>query len=389
MRAKNLTPLYTSLQCLYWMTFSGAIGLTSVYMLAVGFNSTQTGLMIALAGLAAAVLQPVIASYADSAKSIGLKKIMLCVGVLIAMLAAAMLLTAHRKAGTVIFFGLTICLMQVMTPLLNALGVGSANAGGRLNIGLARGAGSLAYAVSVSVLGALVERRGAGAVPAAIFILSAIFCVLLPAFPGDIRPQENAKQSMRISEFFRKYPSFLWILSGALLLFIGHVLVNSFAYQVALIKGGDSRETGIAMGLAAAVELPTMVFFSVLLKKRPAGHWFAVSGIFLTAKALGTLLCPGILGYYAVQIFQMGGWAMISVSSIYYINSIMAPGDTVKGQAYYGMTYTMGSVLGAVVGGWLIDAVGVGAMLTFASAVSAIGTAIVIYFVKKAKAPVS
>lgn len=384
MNSKQLTPLYTALQSLYWMGFSAAIGLTSVYTLAVGFNSTQTGLMIAAAGLIAAVLQPVVAAYADSPESMGLKKIMLAIGALVALFAGAMLLSSHSKAGTVVFFGLVICLMQVMTPLLNALGVGSVQAGGRLNIGLARGTGSLAYAVSVSVLGALVERTGAGAVPAAMVVLAAIFCGVLLLFPGDVRPQGSEKHSGSAIAFFRKYPRFAGVLAGALLLFIGHVLVNSFAYQVALVKGGDSRETGIAMGLAAAVELPTMVFFSVLLRKRPASFWFGFSGVFLTLKALGTLLCPGVWGYYAVQIFQMGGWAMISVSSIYYISRIMQPGDTVKGQAYYGMAYTMGSVLGAVAGGWLIDAVGVNAMLAFAAAMSAVGAAIVIYFVKKA-----
>ena len=136
---------------------------------------------------------------------------------------------------------------------------------------------------------------------------------------------------------------------------------------------------GFAMAAASLIELPTMFLFVYMVKKVRCDIWFRISGIFFMLKTLGTLLAPSILPFYFVQIFQMGGWALITVSSVYYVNSIMEEQDAIKGQAYITMTYTLGSVLGALIGGSLIDMAGVNAMLTFATAASAIGMVILLF----------
>lgn len=382
MKNKNLTPIYTVMQCLYWMGFSAVMGLTSVYMLKCGFSSTQTGLLIAAAGLLSTVLQPVAAAYADNPKGPGLKAITLFSVALVVLSGVGMLLFAGRAGAVLIFFGLCICLMQLLTPLLNALGVGGINSGHRVNVGFARGLASLGYAASVSVLGTVVEMRGANTVPVCIVLFLSMFFLCTVFYPRPAAAGEGKTSGGSALAFFRKYPRYCPVLVGVVMLFVSHVLVNSFAYQVAIVKGGDSRETGIAMGLAAAIEIPAMVGSSWLFRRRGAAVWFRLAGIFMTLKSLGTLLVPNVAGYYAVQIFQMGGWGLIAVSSIFYIDSIMEPGDAVKGQAYYGMAYTLGTVIGAVLGGWLIDAMGVNAMLTFATAVSAVGAAVVLYFAR-------
>ena len=56
-----------------------------------------------------------------------------------------------------------------------------------------------------------------------------------------------------------------------------------------------------------------------------------------------------------------------------------------KGQALYTMAYTLGSVLGALLGGRIIDALGVDAMLLFGTGSAIAGTAIVCRFTQKAK----
>ena len=61
-----------------------------------------------------------------------------------------------------------------------------------------------------------------------------------------------------------------------------------------------------------------------------------------------------------------------------YVNSVMEEQDAIKGQAYMTMTYTLGSVLGALIGGALIDAVGVNTTLVFATVAAAVGMMIVL-----------
>lgn len=41
----------------------------------------------------------------------------------------------------------------------------------------------------------------------------------------------------------------------------------------------------------------------------------------------------------------MFGWALINVACVYYVNGIMEPQDSIKGQAYMAMTITAGNVM--------------------------------------------
>ena len=75
----------------------------------------------------------------------------------------------------------------------------------------------------------------------------------------------------------------------------------------------------------------------------------------------------------------MLGWGLIAVSSVYYVNSVMEEQDAIKGQAYITMTYTLGSVIGALLGGALIDAAGVNAMLIFATVSAAVGMVVLLF----------
>lgn len=96
-------------------------------------------------------------------------------------------------------------------------------------------------------------------------------------------------------------------------------------------------------------------------------------------------LVVGVFYAGCITILQLLGWALIVVASVYYVNGIMEKTDAIKGQAYFTMTYTLGSVIGALVGGMFIDWRGVNAMLIFATAVSAVGMLIVFLATEKTK----
>ena len=70
-------------------------------------------------------------------------------------------------------------------------------------------------------------------------------------------------------------------------------------------------------------------------------------------------------------------------ASVYYVNALMEPEDAIKGQAYFTMAYTLGSVLGSFLGGTLIDLAGVHAMLLFSTVSAFIGALIVLIFAER------
>lgn len=136
---------------------------------------------------------------------------------------------------------------------------------------------------------------------------------------------------------------------------------------------------GTSMAIAALVELPTLFLFSFMLKKARCDFWFRICGIFFLLKSLGTLIAPNIPVFYGVQVLQMMGWGLIAAASVYYVNAIMEEQDAIKGQAYITMTYTLGSVIGSLLGGALIDSSGVNAMLIFATISATFGMLILLF----------
>ena len=285
-----------------------------------------------------------------------------------------------------------LCLYSSLTPMVNSLGMESLNQGKKLNFGIGRGMGSLSAAVIASTLGILVDRFGIRTIPVSISIGLLLFLFSLWIFPFRKVPKEH-QQNLTAAEkapgsgalyFFRKYKKFTIVLLGSIMVYVSHVLINSFAYQVIVEKGGSSTDMGIAMALAAIIELPTMFLFGYMQKKIRCDIWFRSCGIFFALKTLFSLLAPNMTVYYIIQIFQAFGWALSSVSSVYYAtNSIMEPQDVIKGQAYFTMTYTIGTVLGALLGGWLIDLAGVSAMLIFGTAAASIGAVLMLFATEK------
>ena len=83
---------------------------------------------------------------------------------------------------------------------------------------------------------------------------------------------------------------------------------------------------------------------------------------------------------------QMGGFALYTVSSVYYVNEIIPVQDAVKGQSFLGAAGTIGAVAANVLGGALLDASGVPLLLTVCTIVSAVGAAIVWCAVQTKKA---
>ena len=148
----------------------------------------------------------------------------------------------------------------------------------------------------------------------------------------DYSDKEGTRQDMHTSDL------------SLIHIFMSHSLINSFNYQIAMAKGGGSGEMGNAMTISAVSELPTMFLFGYLLKKKSSVFWFRLSGLFFVLKSIGTFLAFNIPTYYAAQPFQMFGWALLNVACVYYVDGIMEPQDSIKGQAYMAMTITAGDV---------------------------------------------
>lgn len=386
-KPKSATLHYTFIQGFYWMAYCILVSFSSVYLLDHGFLNTQIGILLSVSSVLSAIFQPFAAKKADSMKKLSLRQLT-AILIFVMVLCSLGLLVLP---GTILQGGLymiLLILLQLLMPFNYSLGMDCVNNHISLNYGIARSFGSVTYGLASTLCGILAKEYGAGILP---LILLLVVAFLLPTtltfrFSGPIEktiPREEALASEDKRPFFKRYQSFPLLLFGLALMFTSHNILMSFPYQIVQNLGGGSVEMGNLLTLQCVLEIPIMVFFAPLLRRASSRFWVRLSGVSFFLHALLIWLSPNMTFLLSVQIFEMTGYALYSVASVYYVNEVVALSDRVQGQAYFSMTNTVGIVLGSLVGGLLLDYAGVSALMAFSTLTGFLGMVILWWMLKK------
>lgn len=170
MRSQGATPRYTLMQSSYWASYCILLTFSSVYLLSKGFPNAQIGVILSLASVISALLQPVVSQIADGLKKISLYQF--SAGLIVVQLAGSILLgVLPGQVPQAVIYGVLIVVLQLILPLCNALGMDCLNRGVPLNFGVARGGGSIAYGVFSSLCGIMVLRFGEQSLPLAMLAI--------------------------------------------------------------------------------------------------------------------------------------------------------------------------------------------------------------------------
>lgn len=400
---------YGALQAGYWMAYCTIYTFAAVYLLEKGFENSQVGIVIALGNILGVIAQPLFASIADASGRLSLHKLTLLLAAAALMLRIAALVIPDLILPVAVLFIVTDALIQVLQPLVNSVSVYYVNRGVELNFGLARGLGSVSYAVVSSTLGRLVERYHSMAVLVlGIVIMGMIVAVMwsLPEFPDEDAVSGDAETGLRdkaaaVGEngavsadagkvlaagesargnFFLRYPRFFVAMVGFICLFTAHFMVNNFMIRIVEPLGGTAAQMGTAMAISAVAEIPTMFLFARIVKRIPSGSLLKISALFFTLKAAAYAVAVNMPMFYIAQTLQIGGFALCVPASVYYVNEVMEEHDKFKGQAIMAAANTLGGVMGSLLGGVFLDAVGIAWALRAGVMISALGAVILLFF---------
>lgn len=383
------TAKYAAIQGSYWPIFCSSYSFASVFLLSRNFDNAQIGIVLALANVFAVFLQPMVAVYADTTKKISLKNLTALLALAAGMLTAVRCLIPNVLSVLAVLLVLELTLLFSLQPLISALGMRMINRGIKINFGFARGLGSLSFAACSYIVGVLVERFGPEASPVVSVCCFAILIFFVYTFTKDRDTDvvkagisdsdvgsdmtEEKQKAENIIGFFKKYRRFMLLLLAVACTFTSHSMINNYFIQITNYVGGDTKDMGFAIGLAAAIELPAMVLFTYWVKKIRCSLILKSSFVFFLIKAILTLLAPNVTVLCIAQLFQFFSYAMFIPASIYYVNQIINRTDLVKGQAFVTGAITLGGVAASLLGGWLLDAYGAGNMLTVSAAATVAG----------------
>ena len=377
-KKQNFTVQYAAIQLFLWAEYGFMFSYTNQYMTErLLLTDSLAGLILGIATGLSFALQPPLTALAERT---GARRVLILSAACSAICALLTLLPLGTAAAALLFAASCVAL-QVMPSFANALGMAGIHSGYRINFGLARGIGSTWFGLGARLAALLIGWLGRQAIPlsGAVMALGVVAAALL--FPAvDSRSKDEPEQKPdSAGEFFRKNRRFAVLLVGIVLLYIGHNALSNCMFRIAQSKlpGGTANAAtdlqGTALMIAALVELPTMFLFTKMLRLLRCDLWLLVSGVFMTLRLLLTLVLPGAWGLYLAQVTQALGFAVMVVSSVYYVGTVIDRRNVVKGQTYLGAANTLGCLLAYVLGGVLIDTVGVNGMLIFCLVLSAAG----------------
>ncbi len=374
---KLLNVRYVLLHCAYWGSFCVFGAYAALFLGAKGISAGSTGVLLAATSGLTAVCQPVVAARADRGGKFSLKELTILLAA-VSFLSTLVLIFAGRGRWLIGgLFCLAFAAIQIMQPLITSIGMYYINRGENVNYGLARGIGSAAYAAASTITGVLTAAWGAGMVPVAACALGGALALLAVSFHIEMPRQETGADGVAAGGYMallRENPRFGALLVGVAALFTFHFISNTYMYQIVENVGGTSSQMGIATSIAAVCELPVMFLFTRIAKRIPVRKLLRLAGFMWFVKSVGLFFCGSVTGIYLNQILQFGAFGLYVPAGVYYSNSIMREENKVKGQAMLTIAFTIGSILGNLLGGLLIDWSGVRTMLLCGIPFTAVGT---------------
>ena len=391
---KKINMKFSAIQCTFMMSLSAILGFSVVLLQSRDFKSSEIGIILAVECMASIFSQAFLGSFADKHKNIPLKNIV--IGVLIVSFAANLLLMFIPSTfwTAVLIFTLIGMSEYSATSLINALAIQFVNIGIPINFGLARGLGSFAYAIAGLTLGKLILKFGAESILPAhgLFLLLVIASVILFNKPDKrvntdfIEEKSEEKQVDNLWIMISKNKKLLYFLISIILIFISHGMLANFLPQIIEHVGGNSGDYGTAMFLAAMSEIPTMVFFSLFMRRTTSGKLVTLSFAFFFLKSLLFFFSHSVPQIFMFQMLQILGYGLFVPASVYYVNEIVSENEKIKGQSLVTVaSMGVGITIGNLAGGFTLDQFSVPTLLIFSTICSFLGFMIILLTAGKKK----
>lgn len=395
----NINFRYILLQSSFFLGRSCIIAFLSTYLLSIGFTNGIIGTTLACASIMGIILAPFTATIADKYKKFSLKAIVSLLFVISCGLTALIWAVPHVMPNftvlpTAVLFVLLISVSNTELTLMTSLAMEHNYTGRSVNFSLARGFGSFAYAVSSLAMGFIVDDAGpAFLIPAHLFLLVITF-LLVRSFPrpegtavkkAEDKPEEDASS---LPVFIRENIRFLTVVLSLVLIYAGHVVINNFPIQLITNVGGKDSDLGIATFIAAFLELPAMALFPYILKRvGSVTKIMKFAAVMMVVKSFTMAFAPNITWVYIAQSLQFFSFAMLIPCGVYYVSRFVPRKDKVKGQSIIDLSMTICGVVCSLVGGHIIDSLGMDTLIRATAFISAAGALLMFLMIQKDNTP--
>lgn len=371
------TPFFAA----YFLYYAGYCVFSSyiiLYLTNRGYSAVLCGLVTSLTLLANLAMEPFGGYVTDTFLSTR-KYLAICIG-LIAVLCIFCTLFADNPALCMPALVLTAGLAYPFSQLMDAWVHCSLDLDPNLVYSRIRAGGSIGFSLMSIASGYYFRRFGWDTyflVQGALFLLLLPLLVKLPKVRlGNSRRQDPEGTWLSLPASFRAVAgnrSFLLCLLICTVYWFSHRPVGSYLSLLVEARSGDASVFGNICGAGAAMECLSLLVLSWMQRKKPIPLWACMSGA-LAANVLRPLclwLLPGIWPLYLGQLIQAVSFALFYSGSV---ECFTNAADSRIRSFSISMGLTVSSVAGTIsanlLGGWLCDVWGTGALILLSFVVS-------------------
>ena len=384
MNEKNENIKYRFLLGTHTMMFCVGFGYATSYLQNLNVPDGTIGIAISAFSLLGALFQFILGRVADKSRRWNFKNLLIILASV--QLVSSLILpfiTSFSVLSTV-FFGSILIITYSMLPLLNSVSFFYAARNLKVDFGIARGIGSTAYGIISIILGKAVTMFGTGCIPffaAAVSFALLTESLLLPS-PAGYVPYNGKKRTGTKSDVTKqkpllfRYPAFTLMLFGVTIVMVFHNMNITYLVRIIEKTGGNSTSLGIALGISAVMEIPSLFFYGKISKLASSKILLLISCVMFMLKSLLFCLAGNVTAVYLIQGLSIGAFGLMAAAKVYYAHDTFEEKDIVTGQALVSMTEAVGMVMGSFFGGLIINAGGVDGVLWGGFAICAVGTAL-------------
>ena len=386
----KLNSEYAGIFGTYWIFYCVISSFCSAYLLDIGYSNSEIGIILAVASVVSVFMQPALANIADRSKKLDAIGVAEISALCMLILELGMLIINRKTLALWVIYVLVMAWELALQPLFNSLARRLSETGHKINFGVCRSGGSLAYAIFTAILGTFVEKYGTGILPGTgVAFLALLLGVLLITGRTFRRAMaEKGRSETSVSEttaedtleeidlrtFIKRNKLFILLNVFIMILFFQNTITNNFMFQVVEGVGGNSEDMGRIFGVMAFVEIPGLFFFDAIHKRFSCSTLLKFASVNFTLKLLTMYLADSVLMIYAAHFFHIFAFSIFLAGIVQFINEIMDRGEAVRGQAVYTTAITIGGVFANIIGGIILDASGPKLMLLVSTVLALIGT---------------
>jgi MFS transporter, PPP family, 3-phenylpropionic acid transporter len=381
------TSRFAGLELLFWASIVFFEAFLVPYLTELGYQPARVGLVMSGVFGLALIGAPLFGSVIDRVRSPRL--IVASVLVFGAIVVRMMPFVSSSYAAILAIALLYSLSANSMPAVLDAWIMKRGETGLPVNYGLARGFGSLGFALGALLMGYLTERFGLEVIFASYLyaVLAAAAIAMTIAPRSDAAPAANRSSARAVPDDWittsdtgdgsgsggratpdlrvgltsmLANPAYLVFLASAFLAFAGFRAAITFLPLLVEQIGGGLSDVGIAHSIAAVSEVPFLFLSSLLFRRIRGRSLIAIVLALLGLRVLLYTIGESVGAVYALQATHGMTFGLFLAGSVDYIHRIAPPDHRSLYQALAPSVYLgLGSIFGSWLGGVLVEATSV------------------------------